>query len=55
MMDFIVMTLSFTVAILLASGFVLMIIMQPKVLKSYTKYVMKVSNQVVDEMLKEEN
>lgn len=55
MMDFIVMTLSFTVAILLASGLALMIIMQPKVLKSYTKYVMKMSNQIVEEMFEEED
>lgn len=41
MMNFITMTLSFTVAILLASVISMVIIMQPWAIKSYLKYVTK--------------
>ena len=41
MLNFIIMTISFTVAILLASGLALVIMLQPKVTKWYMKLIMK--------------
>lgn len=55
MMEFIIMTLSFTVAILLASGVSVFIVMQPRVMKWYTKRVTKISYQLVDELYEEED
>ncbi len=46
MMTFIILTLSFTIAILLASAIALFIMMQPKVIKAYMKWVCKYVNQM---------
>lgn len=57
MLDFIIMTISFTVAILLASGIALFITMRPKVMKWYMKKVTKMMpdmEQILeDEMMKD--
>lgn len=49
MMNFIVMTLSFTVAILLASGLAIMFVLNKKVLKWYMKKVNKITMEVLEE------
>ena len=54
MMDFIVLTISFTVAILLASGLALLIMMQPKVMKAYMKVMMKNMKSVDEAFFEEE-
>lgn len=46
MMEFVLMTLSFTLGILLASGLALFIMMQPKVMKAYMKMVGKTMNRM---------
>lgn len=46
MMVFIMMTISFTLAILLASGLAVWIMLQPKVLEWYTKKVFKMMNDL---------
>ena len=46
MMEFVVLTLSFTVAILLASALALFIIMQPKVMKAYMKTTFKTMKEM---------
>lgn len=51
MMDFVMTTLSFMVAMLLASSIMMFIIMQKPVLKWYTKKVMKLSEEINDELL----
>lgn len=48
MMDFIVLTLSFTVAILLAMAIACVIMLQPVVMKWYTKKMFKVMNHSED-------
>ena len=53
MMNFIIMTASFTVAILLATVIAFAVLLQPKVLKMYMKYVSKLSEQMVEEMFNE--
>lgn len=57
MMEFIIMTLSFTVAILLASGLALVTMMQPKVMKAYMKLMSKTMKEMdeifYDEMAKD--
>jgi hypothetical protein len=53
MMDFITMTISFTVAILLAMGLATCIMMQPRVMKWYMNYVMKSMNRF-DDLLDEQ-
>lgn len=53
MMDFITMTISFTLAILLAMGLATMIMMHPRVMKWYMKYVMNSMNKF-DNLLDEE-
>lgn len=50
MMNFILMTISFAIAILLASALACAIMLQPKVMKWYTKYVMKMSEKITDEL-----
>lgn len=55
MMDFIMMTVSFTMAILLAGVLSMVILMQPKVMKMYMNHVTKMSNQMVEEMFKDED
>lgn len=54
MMNFIIMTASLTVAILLATVIAFAVLLQPKVLKWYMKYVSKLSEQMVDEMFNDE-
>lgn len=49
MMDFIIMTLSFTVAILLASGIALVAMCNKKVLKWYMKKVNKMTMDLFEE------
>ena len=57
MMTFIIMTLSFTVAILLASVVGFLLITQPKVMKWYMNYMLKIMNNMEsiadDEMAKD--
>lgn len=47
MMNFILMTLSFTIAILLSGVVGILIIMQPMVMKWYLKRVTKLSNEIM--------
>lgn len=54
MMEFVVLTVSFTVAILLASVVALLIMMQPKVMKAYMKVMFKTTKEVEDAFLEEE-
>ena len=51
MMDFIMLTLSIAVAILLASSLSLVLVMNKKVLKWYLHYVNKITDEVVNEVL----
>lgn len=56
MMAFVILTISFTIAILLASGLAVLIVMQPKVMKLYMKWMikqMKKFDELVDELGKE--
>lgn len=53
MMDFIMMTISFTVGILLASVVALVLMMQPKVVKWYMKLMMKYT-KAIEEFAEEE-
>lgn len=53
MMDFVMMTLSFTVAILLASGISVMVCTNKTVLKWYAKKAMKISAEIAEETLGE--
>lgn len=46
MLEFIMLTISFTVAILLASGIALFLAMRPKVINWYMKKVMKMTNDM---------
>lgn len=57
MMEFVMMTTSFTVGILLATALVMVIAMQPKVMKWYMKYMlkqMKRFDQLVEDLEDEE-
>lgn len=57
MMDFIVSTLSFTVAILLAMVLAFMVMLSPKVMKWYMKFIvkrMKQMDDLIDMELKDE-
>lgn len=53
MMNFIIMTLSFTVAILLAGVLGTLIVLNPLVMKWYAKKVNKVTKTVFEETLKD--
>ena len=53
MMDFVVLTISFTLAILLASGLACVVLLQPKVMKWYTKKMFKMTNDIAEELGKE--
>ena len=55
MMEFIIMTLSFTCAILLAGVIGCVILMQPKVMKWYMNWAMKISEDCVDAMFDEKD
>lgn len=48
MMDFVLMTISFTMAILLAGGLSIMILMNKRVLKWYMKKVEKMTNELFE-------
>lgn len=50
MMNFILMTISFAIAILLASVLACAIMFQPKVLKWWVKCVTKMSEKITDEL-----
>ena len=52
MLDFIILTLSFTMAILLAMGLTFVIMLHPKVVKWYMKQAWKYMNQI-DEITEE--
>ena len=52
MLNFIMMTISLTVSILLAGVIGLVIFLQPKVMRFYTKMVMKSSMKLVDDIVK---
>ena len=54
MMEFVLMTLSFALGILLASGIVMVIIMQPKVMKAYMKWVFKQTKEIENLMFEED-
>lgn len=49
MMDFFITTLSFTVAILLASGLSVLVMMNKKTIKWYMKKVNKMTEELSDE------
>lgn len=53
MMNFILMTLSFTVAILLASGIAVVLMLQPKVMKWYLDKVYKATFNAMSNLEKE--
>lgn len=46
MMEFIMLTISFTMAILLASGLSVYIVLQPKVVKWYMKHIVKYMKEI---------
>lgn len=52
-MTFIMMTLSFTVAILLASFVALVVMLQPKVVKWYVKKTMEMATRMAEDIEKE--
>ena len=54
MMEFVLMTLSFTLAILLASGIMMAIITRPKVMRAYMKWVVKQS-KLIDDLIYEDD
>lgn len=53
MMDFIIMTASFALGMLLASGLSVLLVLNKKVMKTYMKYVMKMSEEITEELLDE--
>ena len=53
MMNFLLMTLSFTVAILLASFIACVCVMNKKVMKWYMKKVMGLTEEITDELTDE--
>lgn len=53
MMNFVMMTLAFAVGSLMATGIMVFIMMQPGVMKLYTKKVMKLTNEIVAELVEE--
>ena len=53
MMNFVVMTLSFTVAILLASVLAVILFTNKAVLKWYTKKTMKIAMEIAEESTKD--
>lgn len=54
MMEFIMLTVSITLGILLASAIAMVILLNPKVLKAYTKYYMKVVEKISKSLLEDE-
>ena len=54
MLEFIILTLSFTVAILLSTVIMIAIVMNKKVMKAYMKWVNKMSAEIVNEMFDNE-
>lgn len=55
MMEFVLLTLSITVALLLASGVALVLCTSKPVIKWYMKKVNKITEQVIDETFKDED
>lgn len=55
MMEFVIMTLSFTVAILLASGIGVALALNPKVMKWYMKYAQKIANDYIEDLYEKED
>ena len=53
MMEFVLLTLSITVALLLASGLSVLLVTSKPVLKWYMKKVNKITEQVIDETFKD--
>lgn len=53
MLNFILMTLSFTVALLVASGVVFVIMLQPKVIEWYMNKAFKMMNKINYEKIAE--
>lgn len=53
MMEFVMMALAFAVGSLMATGIMVYIMMQPGVMKLYTKKVMKLTNEIVAELVEE--
>ena len=53
MMEFVLMTLAFTVGILLASAIAVFVMLQPVVMKAYMKKVTKLTNEIVTELVEE--
>lgn len=53
MMEFVMMALAFAVGSLMATGIMVFIMMQPGVMKLYTKKVMKLTNEIVAELVEE--
>ena len=53
MMEFVMMALAFAVGSLMATGIMVFIMMQPGVMKLYTKKVMKLTNEIVAEIVEE--
>ena len=52
MKEFMKMTGAVTVGTLMASGVVLSVLLNKKVLKAYTKCVMSISNEITNELMK---
>lgn len=50
MLNFIILTISIMVAILLASALACFIMLQPKVLKWYLRYVQKLTEEIIDDL-----
>lgn len=50
MMEFVVLTASFTLAILLASVFACMIVMSKPVMKWYMKRTFKITNKIMEDL-----
>ena len=53
MMEFVLMTISFTVALLLAGFIACVIMLSPKVMKWYAKYIQKITMSMIDDTMKE--
>lgn len=50
MLNFILMTVSIAIAILLASVVACIVMLNPKVLKWYLRYVQKVTENIIDDL-----
>lgn len=50
MLNFIILTISIMVAILLASALTCFVMFQPKVFKWYLRYVQKLTEEIIDDL-----